>query len=246
MKTLIAIPARVASSRLSGKMLADIGGEPLIVRTYRSAVAARVGDVIVACDGEEIATAIRNAGGIAILTDPDLPSGTDRVFAALKQYDKNHQYDLVINVQGDMPFVASEFIQYSDNMLRRSSYDISTIATPIEDDSYRLESVAKSVIAFEKENSGKAIYFSRSAVPFGGPYYHHVGIYCFRYESLEKFVSLPPSPLEKTEKLEQLRALENNMTIGIDVLPQKPPISVDTPADLEAAREYFLSNSASK
>jgi 3-deoxy-manno-octulosonate cytidylyltransferase (CMP-KDO synthetase) len=220
-------------------MLADIGGEPLIVRTYKSAVAANVGDVIVACDSEEIAAAVRKAGGIAILTDPDLPSGTDRGFDAYKQYDKNHRYDFVINVQGDMPFVAPEFIQYCNNMLRKSSCDISTIATLIQDDSYKQENIVKPVIVFEKENSGRAIYFSRSAVPFGGPYHHHIGIYCFRSQALEKFVTLPQGALEKTEKLEQLRALENNMTIGVDVLPLKPPISVDVSADLEAAREYF-------
>jgi 3-deoxy-manno-octulosonate cytidylyltransferase (CMP-KDO synthetase) len=224
-------------------MLADIGGKPLIVRTYQSVVAANVGDVIVACDSEEIAAAVQEVGGIAILTDPDLPSGTDRVLAAHKQYDKNHRYDFVINVQGDMPFVAPEFIQHSNNMLCESNYDMSTVATPIRDDSYKLENVVKPVIVFEKENSGKAIYFSRSAVPFGGPYYHHIGIYCFRPQTLEKFTALPSGTLEKTEKLEQLRALENNMTIGIGILPLKPPISVDIPADLEAAREYFRHSS---
>ncbi|MDR1362360.1 MAG: 3-deoxy-manno-octulosonate cytidylyltransferase [Holosporaceae bacterium] len=238
MSTLIVIPARISSSRLERKMLADIGGEPLIVRTHRCAIAAAVGDVVVACDGEEIADVIRSIGGTAIVTDPKLPSGTDRVFSARSKYDPDGKYDLVINVQGDMPFVAPEFIRRSDHMLRTSNYDMVTLATPIGDESYRLESCVKPVIAFGEQNQGKAIYFSRSPVPFGGPYYHHVGIYGFRSEALARFVALPPSALEQTEKLEQLRALENGMSIGIEVLELPPPISVDTPADLEAARSY--------
>jgi 3-deoxy-manno-octulosonate cytidylyltransferase (CMP-KDO synthetase) len=221
-------------------MLADIGGEPLIVWAYKSAVAAAVGEVIVACDGEEIATAVRGVGGTAIITDPDLPSGTDRVFAAYKQYDVDGKYDFIINMQGDVPFIAPEFLSYSDHMLRTSNYDMSTLATPIKDESYLVESCVKPVIVFSEKNSGKAIYFSRSAVPFGGPYYQHIGIYGFRSEALARFVSLSPGTLEKTEKLEQLRALENGMTIGIDVLDMPPPISVDVASDLEAARRYFL------
>ncbi|GHT96374.1 3-deoxy-manno-octulosonate cytidylyltransferase [Alphaproteobacteria bacterium] len=245
MNVLVVVPARVASIRLPGKMLADIGGLPLIVRTYQSVVAANVGDVIVACDGEKIASAIRNAGGVAILTDPNLPSGSDRVYAAYKEYDPHNKYDFVINVQGDMPFVASEFIQKSYEVLLKSNCDISTIATPIKDDSYLRESVVKPVIV-SGDIFGKAIYFSRSPVPFGGLYYHHVGIYGFRSESLEKFVSLPQGILEKTEKLEQLRALENNMTIGIDVVDADPPISVDTPGDLSTAcRQWCAIRAAS-
>ncbi|MDR2268279.1 MAG: 3-deoxy-manno-octulosonate cytidylyltransferase [Holosporaceae bacterium] len=240
MNTLIVIPARVHSSRLDRKMLADIGGEPLIVRAYKSAVAAAVGEVIVACDGEEIATVIRRVGGTAITTDPDLPSGTDRVFIAYKQYDLCNKYDLIINVQGDMPFIAPEFISYSDHMLRTSNCDISTLATPIKDESYRSESCVKPVIVFSEKNKGRAIYFSRSAVPFGGPYYRHVGIYGFRSYALARFVSLQPGTLEKAEKLEQLRALENDMTIGIDILDMPSPISVDTADDLGVARKYFL------
>ncbi|GHU16148.1 3-deoxy-manno-octulosonate cytidylyltransferase [Alphaproteobacteria bacterium] len=240
MSALIVIPARGASTRLPGKMLADISGKPLIVRTYQSVVAANVGDVVVACDGDEIASVIRNAGGTAILTDPNLPSGSDRVYAACKEYDPNGKYKFVINVQGDMPFVAAEFIQKSHEVLLKSNCDISTIATPINDDSYLKESVVKPVIAFYEKNSGKALYFSRSPVPFGGPYYHHVGIYGFKTESLERFISLPQGILEQAEKLEQLRALENSMTIGIDVVDIDQPISVDTPADLEFARQWYL------
>jgi 3-deoxy-manno-octulosonate cytidylyltransferase (CMP-KDO synthetase) len=219
-------------------MLADIGGKPLIVRTYESVVASQVGDVIVACDGEEIANAIKKVGGTAILTDPDLPSGTDRVFAALTKYDPIEKYKFIINVQGDMPFIAPEFVRGARIIVEESNYDMSTLSTPIKDDAYLIDSVVKPVIAFTSQNSGQALYFSRSPIPHGGPYFHHVGIYCFRRKTLEKYVSLPQSPLEKTEKLEQLRILENNMTIGITVVDQDSPISVDTPADLKRARKF--------
>jgi 3-deoxy-manno-octulosonate cytidylyltransferase (CMP-KDO synthetase) len=223
-------------------MLADIGGKPLIVRTYESVIASQAGDVIVACDGEEIAGAIRGAGGTAVLTDPDLPSGTDRVFAALTQYDPSKKYEFVINVQGDMPFIAAEFIRGARVIVEESNYDMSTLATPINDDAYLIDSVVKPVIAFTSRNSGRALYFSRSPIPHSGPYFHHVGIYCFRRKTLEKYVSLPQSPLEKIEKLEQLRILENDMTIGITVVDQPSPISVDTPVDLERAREFHAAS----
>lgn len=249
MDTLIAIPARVASTRLQRKMLSDIGGKPLIVRTLESVKASGVGDVIVACDGEEIADAVHEAGGIAILTDPELQSGTDRVFSACKLYDKNNKYKYIINVQGDMPFVSKTLVQEAVKIVRESDYDFSTLATPIRDESYLLDSVVKPVIAYDElENAnkfntiGNAIYFSRSAVPFGGPYYHHVGIYCFRSEALEKFVSLPQSYLEKTERLEQLRGIENGMKIGIKLIDEDSPISVDTSEDLKRAVAYWNNN----
>jgi 3-deoxy-manno-octulosonate cytidylyltransferase (CMP-KDO synthetase) len=239
MKKLIVIPARIASTRLPGKMLADIGGKPLIVRTYENAVIANAGDVIVACDGKEIADAITKAGGPAILTDPNLPSGTDRVFAAWVQYDKNQQYQFIVNVQGDMPFVDPKLVRAATEVVEKSGYDISTLATQIKDGSYLLDSVVKPIISFADENNGKALYFSRSPVPYGGPYFHHVGIYCFRADALRKYVNLPQSYLEKLEKLEQLRALENDMTIGITVINTDAPINVDTPEDLEKARRFF-------
>jgi 3-deoxy-manno-octulosonate cytidylyltransferase (CMP-KDO synthetase) len=238
-------------------MLADIGGEPLIVRTFQSVKSAGSFDLIVACDGEKIAEAIEKAGGMAVITDPELKSGTDRVFAAYKSYDKNGKYEFVINVQGDMPFVAPEFVKSAIQILAETSYDISTLATPIRDDSYLLENVVKPVMSFKSDGVdacggseipfdtvGNAVYFSRSPVPFGGPYLHHVGVYGFRTEALGKFVSLPQSYLEKTEKLEQLRAMENGMKIGIKLLDMESPISVDTADDLEKARSYFEKNLA--
>ncbi|MDR1334607.1 MAG: 3-deoxy-manno-octulosonate cytidylyltransferase [Holosporaceae bacterium] len=239
MNTLIVIPARIASVRLPEKMLADIGGKPLIVRTWESAVSAGVGDVIVACDGAKIANEIEKAGGKAVLTDPELLSGTDRVFAAWNLYDPERKYDFIINLQGDLPFIAPVFIREADKIIRNTSYEMATLATPIKDDSYMHNSVVKPVISFTSENSGKALYFSRSAVPSGGPFLHHVGIYCFRANGLEKFVNLPMSPLEKSEKLEQLRAIENNIEIGITVVDADPPISIDTADDLALARRVY-------
>ena len=237
--TLIVIPARVGSTRLPGKMIADINGDPLIVRTYKSAVSANVGPVIVACDGLEIADAIEAVGGEAIITDPELPSGTDRVYAAYKKYDAEKKFKYVINVQGDLPFINPRFISSCAELMRTERYDITTPAALINDESYKVNSVVKIAVAHVSETEGKGLYFSRSPIPFGGPYYHHVGLYCFRVSVLEKFMSLPQSPLEKIEKLEQLRALENGMTIGVRVLADlEPPVSVDTADDLERARKY--------
>lgn len=241
MDTLVVIPARVASTRLPNKMLADMGGEALIVRTWQSVMKGGFSDVIVACDGREIANAIENAGGKAVMTSPELASGTDRVHAAYKTYDKEGRYKFVVNVQGDMPFVEPKLVLEVVELIRNSNYDMATVASTTNDDSYKQDQVVKPVIAYdnEEERIGKALYFSRSPIPFGGPFFKHVGIYGFRAETLNKFVSLPQSRLEKSEKLEQLRALENGMTIGIKVLDLEHPISVDTASDLKLAREYF-------
>lgn len=249
--TLIIIPARIASTRLLNKMLADICGKPLIVHTLMSILSAGYSDVLVACDGHEIADVVEKAGGHAVLTDPLLQSGTDRVYAAYSSYDKDHKYKFVINVQGDMPFVSANFIKETYNIIHKTDYDMATVCTPIRDKTYLLSNIVKPVIAFDSKKcsinandegrfdiTGQALYFSRSPIPFGGPYCHHVGIYGFSVEALERFVSLPQSNLEKTEKLEQVRALENGMTIGIKILNKSSPISVDTQDDLNKAREF--------
>jgi 3-deoxy-manno-octulosonate cytidylyltransferase (CMP-KDO synthetase) len=215
-------------------MLADVKGKPLVVRTFESAKLANAGDVVVACDCDEIASAIQNAGGKAVLTDPNLPSGTDRVFAAWKKLDPEGKYKFIINLQGDMPFIGADFVRSAVEDIKKTNCDIFTLGTPIKDDSYLRESVVKPLITFDSQNGGRALYFSRSAIPFGGPYFNHIGIYCFRAEGLRKFVGLPQSPLEKTERLEQLRAIENGMTIGVRIISAAPPISVDTQEDLEA------------
>ena len=236
--TLVVIPARVSSTRLPGKVLADINGKPLIVRTFECAVAAKVGEVIVACDDCRVKEAIEKVGGVAVLTDPDLPSGTDRVFKAWQKFDIDERYKYIINVQGDLPFLDPEFIQKAKEIVKKSDYDMSTLATPIKDDSFNQTSTVKPVISFTDSKRGKALYFSRSAVPHNGPYYKHVGIYCFRAKSLKKFIHFPQSLLEKIEKLEQLRALENGMTVGITVIDKDPPISIDTYEDLKKAQSY--------
>ncbi len=241
MDTLIIIPARLSSTRLPGKIMEDIGGQPMIVHVYESAIRARIGDVIVACDNNDVKNVINELGGTAILTDPNLPSGTDRIYAAWKIFDAEQKYKYIINLQGDLPFIDPVFIREADRIVKESDYDISTLATLITDESYKLSSTVKPVISFTSSKSGKALYFSRSVIPYNGPYYNHVGIYCFKSKSLERFVNLPQSLLEKTEKLEQLRALENNMTIGISVLDKPSPISIDTASDLERARQYYSS-----
>ncbi len=232
-RPVIVIPARLASTRLPDKPLADIAGAPMIVHVWRRAVAAGVGRVVVACDGPEIAAAIRQAGGEAVLTAPDLPSGSDRVFAALQAIDRRGSFDAVVNLQGDMPTLAPELIAAVLAPLADAAVDIATLAAPITDAAERADpNVVKVVVA----GLGRALYFTRAAAPAGaGPLHHHIGIYAYRRDALARFVALPPSPLEKSERLEQLRALEAGMHISVAFVDRAPP-GVDTPADLARAR----------
>lgn len=229
----IIIPARLGSTRLPRKMVADVNGIPLIIRTLNSAKSANIGRVIVACDSEEIANLVKEAGGEAIITSPDLPSGTDRVYAAA--IEAGVKNGIIVNIQGDVPFVDPIFIEESAKLCAMDGVDISTPIVKIEDDSYMVDSVVKPVVSFYSEKYAKALYFSRSKVPYGGPFYHHVGVYAYKFEALEKFVSLPASPLEKSEKLEQLRALENGISIHTVLCDVDTPISVDTEEDLKRA-----------
>ena len=238
MSPIVLIPARMASTRLPGKPLADINGVAMIVRVWRQAVAAGVGPVAVACAEAEIAKAVEAAGGTAILTDPALPSGTDRIFAALQRLDSQETHDVVINLQGDLPALDPAAIRTVADTLERSNADIATLAAEIDNHSDRDNpNVVKPVVAWDASGErGRALYFTRARAPFGeGPLFHHVGIYAFRRAALARFVSLPPSPLEKREKLEQLRALEAGMTIAVARIAEVP-LSVDTPEDLERAR----------
>ncbi|HVT25229.1 MAG TPA: 3-deoxy-manno-octulosonate cytidylyltransferase [Rhizomicrobium sp.] len=233
---IVLIPARMASTRLPGKPLASIAGSPMIVCVWRQAVAADIGPVVVAAAEPEIVAAVEGAGGRAILTDPDLPSGSDRVFAALKAVDPAGRHDVVVNLQGDLPALDPAQIRIVAEAL--GDADIATLAAEIDDPADRTNpSVVKPVVAWEPDGlSGRALYFTRASAPSGdGPLFHHIGLYAFRRESLARFVSLPPSPLEKREKLEQLRALEAGMTIRVARV-DSVPLSVDTPADLEKAR----------
>lgn len=237
MKPIILIPARMAATRLPGKPLADIGGVPMIVRVLRQAVQAEIGPVIVAAGDPEIAQAVEAAGGRAILTDPDLPSGSDRILAALAQVDPRNMYDAVINLQGDMPFVEPQVISACASLLHDSDGDISTVVAPEADATDRSNpDVVKAVLALEADGrSGRALYFTRSTLYGEGPVFRHIGIYGYKREALVAFHAAPPSALERREKLEQLRALEVGMTIWAAVT-DGAPISVDNPADLEAAR----------
>jgi 3-deoxy-manno-octulosonate cytidylyltransferase (CMP-KDO synthetase) len=239
MKPIVLIPARLASTRLPNKPLADIAGVPMIVRVWRQAMAASVGPVVVAAAEKEIANAIEAAGGRAVLTDPDLPSGTDRINAALKLVDPDEKHDVVVNLQGDLPALEPDYVHRVVDALGPTGADIATLAAEIDDPlDYDNPSIVKPVVVWDVTgNRGRALYFTRARAPYGdGPLYHHIGIYAFQRPSLSRFVALQPSPLERREKLEQLRALEAGMTIAIARV-DSVPLSVDTPADLEKARK---------
>jgi 3-deoxy-manno-octulosonate cytidylyltransferase (CMP-KDO synthetase) len=240
MNPLVVIPARMAATRLPGKPLADIAGQPMIVRAWRQAMLANVGPVIVAAGDREIVEAVENAGGRAVLTDPGLPSGSDRVFAAADLFDGGSKHDVVVNVQGDLPALDPAAVRASVEVLAPTGSDIGTVAAEIDDEAdYDNPAVVKPIVAWDVTGMrGRALYFTRSRAPSGeGPLFHHVGIYAFKRDALSRFVKLPPSPLEKRERLEQLRALEAGMTIAVGRVSHAP-ISVDTPEDLEKARSF--------
>jgi 3-deoxy-manno-octulosonate cytidylyltransferase (CMP-KDO synthetase) len=241
MNPILLIPARMASTRLPGKPLADIAGQPMIVRVWRQAVAAGLGPAVVAAGEQEIVTAMAKAGGQAVLTDPGLPSGSDRIHAALTTLDPGGAHDVVVNLQGDLPALDPNQIRAVVRALTDSGADIATLAAPIDNDGDRTNpAVVKAVVAWDgAEKLGRALYFTRATAPAGeGPLYHHVGIYAYRRAALVRFIALPPSPLERREKLEQLRALEANMSIAVARV-DSAPLSVDTPADLERARRLL-------
>ena len=227
MNPIVVIPARMAATRLPGKPLADIGGEPMIVRVLRQALAAEVGPVAVAAGDVEIAEAVQAAGGAAVLTDPGLPSGSDRILAALGAVDPDGRHDVVINLQGDMPFVEPDVLRACAGLLQgQPRCDIATVVAPEAGPADRTNpDVVKAVLALaDGARSGPALYFTRSTLYGDGPVWRHIGIYGYRRGALER-----------REKLEQLRALELGMSIWA-AIADRAPISVDTPADLEAAR----------
>jgi len=241
MNPLLLIPARMASARLPGKPLADIGGVPMIVRVWARAMAAGLGPVVVAAGEPEIVAAVEKAGGRAVLTDPDLPSGSDRIWAALTLADPQGAHDVVVNLQGDLPALDPEQLKTVVACLRKSGADIATLAAPIDNDADETNpAVVKAVVAWDAaERFGRALYFTRAPAPTGeGVLYHHIGLYAYTRQALEDFVALPPSPLEQREKLEQLRALEAGMSIAVARVDEAP-LSVDTPADLERARKIL-------
>ena len=235
---LILIPARMASTRLPGKPLADIHGQPMIVHVWRRAMEAKAGRVAVAAAEPAIVDAIARAGGEAVLTDPDHPSGSDRIFEAMRILDPGGRHDVIVNLQGDLPTLDPASIRAVLAPLDDAAVDIATLATEIREVRERTNpNVTKAVVAMASGGHGRALYFTRATAPWGeGPLYHHIGIYAYRRAALERFVALPPSPLEKREKLEQLRALEAGMTIGVRIV-DAVPLGVDTQDDLERARQ---------
>jgi len=237
MNPLILIPARMAATRLPNKPLADIGGTPMIVRAYQQAEASGL-PVAVAAGDPEIVAVIEAIGGRAILTDPDLPSGSDRIRAAVDAIDPEGDFDAVINVQGDMPFADPGLATACAAILHgEPSCDIATLVAIEADLSDRTNpDVVKAILALgENERQGRALYFTRSTLYGDTPIWRHIGVYGYRRAALNRFCAAPQSPLEKREKLEQLRALEMGMQIWAAVI-EEAPLSVDNPADLEAAR----------
>ena len=238
MTALILIPARMASTRLPNKPLADIGGLPMIVRVARQAASAGIGRVVVATDSAEVANAVKSYGHEAVMTRVDHQSGSDRIFEALSLLDPHGKTDIVVNVQGDLPTIDPAIIQQSVMPLTNSSTDIATLAAEItRDDEKTNENVVKVVGAALSPTRLRALYFTRAAAPWGeGPLYHHIGLYAYRREALESFVRLGPSPLEQRERLEQLRALEAGMRIDVEIV-KTVPLGVDTAHDLARARK---------
>ena len=241
MNPVIVIPARMASSRLPGKPLADIAGKPMILQVLDRAQEAGLGPIIVASGDGEISAAVRAAGGLAIDTDPDLPSGSDRIHAALEAFDPDKKYDVVVNLQGDLPTISAETIKDAVRPLADPVCDIATLAAEIVEEREKTDpNVTKAVVSLGADAAiGRALYFTRATAPTGeGPLWHHIGIYAYRRAALDRFVALPPSPLEVRERLEQLRALEAGMQIHVAIVDTVPD-GVDTPADLERARQIL-------
>lgn len=235
-KTLVLIPARMASTRLPGKPLADIHGEPMIVHVWRRGMEAQIGDVVVATDSEAVAAAVEKAGGRAIMTRGDHPSGSDRIFEALEALDPEHRVGVVVNVQGDLPTVPPSDIHAARNLLKDERVEIGTLAAVIRDPRELTEpSVVKAHGIEVSPGRFRATTFTRADATGAGPHYHHIGLYAYRRAALERFVALPPSANEQRERLEQLRALDNGMRIDFAVV-DSVPLGVDTPDDLEKAR----------
>lgn len=242
MKPIILIPARLRSTRLPAKVLADIGGRPMIAHVLARALESGVGPVAVAAAEAEVAAIVEAHGGRAVLTDPDLPSGSDRVFAAMHRLDPAGKHDIVINLQGDLPAIDPACLQAVLAPLA-AGYDIGTLVAPITTEAEKeAPSVVKCACAFaDGANVAAALYFSRAPVPGGdGPLWHHIGVYAYRRAALARFVALPPSALERRENLEQLRALEAGLRIGVARVP-RAPLGVDTAADLEQVRKVLAS-----
>ncbi len=239
MNPIIMIPARLNSVRLPKKVLADIHGKPMICRVAELALQSKVGPVYVACSEIEVKEVIESMGYQAIMTDPNLPSGTDRIFEAVQKADPTKKFDMVINVQGDLPNFDPHILKDLLEPFKNPAYQISSLCFAItNDDDLTNPNVVKAILSKKTDTIAEALYFTRSTPPAShreGTFYHHVGIYAYRRAALDRFVTLPPSPLEKQEKLEQLRALEDGMRISIGLI-RSQPMSVDTAEDLERVK----------
>jgi 3-deoxy-manno-octulosonate cytidylyltransferase (CMP-KDO synthetase) len=246
-RILVLIPARMAAARLPGKPLLEMAGLPMIVHVLRRAEAAGIGRVAVATDTAEIAAAVTAHGGQAVMTRADHPSGSDRIFEALGALDPAGEAEVVVNLQGDFPTISPDNIRDVLTPLADPEVDIATLAAEIHTEEEALNpNVVKAIGSPIGGRRLRALYFTRATAPHGdGPRYHHIGLYAYRRAALERFVSLPPSPLERQEKLEQLRALEAGMRIDITIVDTVPR-GVDTPADLEATRQILASTALAK
>ncbi len=245
-RPIVVIPARLASTRLPGKPLADIGGVPMIVHVLRRAEAAAIGPVVVACAEPEIKDAVERAGGRAVLTRPDHPSGSDRIHEAVAALDPERRHDVIVNLQGDLPVIDPGAIRAALAPLADAAVDIATLVAPIRDAAQRDDpNTVKAAAGFAPgQRIARALYFSRLPVPHGaGEHYHHIGLYAYRRAALERFVALPPAVLEQRESLEQLRALEAGMRIDV-ALVDSVPFEVNTPADLARARDLLAAAGA--
>lgn len=243
MTPIILIPARMAATRLADKPLLLIAGEAMIVHVWRRAMEADIGPVAIACDDRRIADAVSRAGGDFVMTRSDHPSGSDRIFEAIESLDPGGRFDCVVNVQGDLPNVEPATIRACVDLLEDPEVSIGTPTALITDDNERTNpNVVKVVGSPLSEKRLRALYFTRATAPYGdGPLFHHIGLYAYRRTALERFVGLPPSPLEKRERLEQLRALEAGMRIDVAIV-DTVPFGVDTPEDLERAQTLVRRN----
>mgnify|MGYP001045740592 FL=1 len=246
MKTLTLIPARLGSTRLPNKPLADICGKPMIVQVADRAAAAKLGRTVVATDSEAVFAAVTAHGHEAVMTRADHESGSDRIHEALQRLDPAGEIEAVVNVQGDLPTIDPQTIRRALAPLADGPADIATLGVEITVEEEKTNpNVVKIVGSPIGENRLRALYFTRATAPYGeGPLYHHIGLYAYRRAALERFVTLGPSPLEKREKLEQLRALEAGMRIDAEIV-KTVPLGVDTPADLDRAR-LLVAQSASR
>ena len=240
---LIVIPARLKATRFPDKPLADIGGEPMIVHVWRRAIEADCGPVVVATDAEPVRDAVLKAGGEALMTRHDHVSGSDRVFEAVLKRDPAGKFETIVNLQGDLPTLDPGLVRSCLAALREGEADIGTIAATITREEERTDPNVVKVVGspIGAGSTLRALYFTRATAPYGeGPLYHHIGIYAYSRAALERFVTLPPSPLEIRENFEQLRALEAGFRIHVGLV-DTVPLGVDTPADLARARELLQS-----